>query len=61
MTATVFWIGGGTLYQAIQCTGFSDIRTTEIITPGPIVHELNAIEFEFAIEKLKCHKSQVTD
>jgi len=51
----------GLFIPAIQCTGVNDVRQTDIITPGPLVRELNAIEFELAIEKLKCHKSQVTD
>jgi len=52
---------GNYLPKAIKCTGFSDVRQTEIITSAPLVRKLNAIEFDFAIEKLKCHQSQVID
>jgi len=41
--------------------GVNDVRQTEIHTAEPLVPEPSDFEFEFAIEKLKCHKSPGTD
>jgi len=50
-TPTVFWLSGGT----------NDVRQTEIHTTEPLVPESSASEVEFAIEKLKSHKSPGID
>jgi len=47
--------------QLLHVHGVSNVRQTEIHTAEPIVPELSACEVELAIEKLKSHKSPVTD
>jgi len=41
--------------------GVNDIRQTEIHTAEQLVPQMNAFEFESAIEKLKSHNSSCTD
>jgi hypothetical protein len=47
--------------QLLHVHGVSNVRQTEIRTEEPIVPELSAFEVQLAIEKLKSHKSPVTD
>ena len=43
--------------QLLNVHGVNDVRQTEIHTAEPLVPEPNEVEFEFAIEKLKSHRS----
>jgi hypothetical protein len=45
------------LLSAIECTGASDVRQTEIYTAEPFVPEPSASEFKVTIRKLKRCKS----
>jgi hypothetical protein len=47
--------------QLFSAHGVSDVRQTEMHTAEPLVPETIASEVEFAIEKLKRHKSPGTD
>ena len=47
--------------QILNVHGFSDVKPTEIHTADPLVPEPSAFEVEFAIEKLKSHKSPGID
>jgi hypothetical protein len=47
--------------QLLNVQGFSDVRQAEIHTAEPLVPEPSVSEVEFAIEKLKSHKSPGTD
>ena len=47
--------------QLLNVHGINDVRQTEIHTAEPLVPELNAFEFELAIEKLKSHNSPGID
>ena len=62
-TATVFWLGGGTIYlsSSMYVHGVSDFRHVEIHTAEPLMPEPSAFEVELSIEKLKSHKSPGTD
>jgi hypothetical protein len=48
-------------FQLLNIHGFIDARQTEIHTGEPLVSEPSAFKFEFAIEKLKSHKSPGID
>jgi hypothetical protein len=56
-TATVFWVGGGTISLSCSIYWVNEVRQTEIHTAEPLVHEPSVFEFEMAIEMLKGHKS----
>jgi hypothetical protein len=56
-TATVFWLGGGTISQLLHIHEVNDVRQTEIHKAQPLVPEPSALEDEMATEKLKSHKS----
>jgi len=63
-TPTVFGLGGGTVFPAVECShvhGHNDVRQTEIHTAEQRVPEPSDFEFDLAIEKLKSHKSPDTD
>ena len=60
-TLTVLWLGGGIIFSAIECTGFKDIKHTDIHTAERLVLKPSAFEVELAIEKLKSHKTPGTD
>ena len=47
--------------QLLNMHGVNDVRQTEIHTAEPLMPEPSDFEFEFAIEKLKSHKSPGTD
>jgi len=47
--------------QMLNVHGVNDVRQTEIHTAEPLVPEPSASEVEFAIEKLKSHKSPGID
>jgi len=47
--------------QQLSVHGVNDVRQTEIHTAEHLVPEPSAFDFEFAIEKLKSHKSPGTD
>jgi hypothetical protein len=44
--------------QLLNVHGVKDVRQTEIHTAEPLVPQPSALEFELAIEKLRCHKLQ---
>jgi len=58
-TATVFWVGGGTISPS-YCMFNYDIQT-EIHTPEPLVPDPRVFEFELVIQELKCPKSSGID
>jgi hypothetical protein len=60
-TPTVFWLGGGIIFSAIECTWDNDVKQTEIHTAESLVPEPSDSKFEMAIEKLKRHKSPGSD
>jgi len=41
--------------SAIECTGFNNVRQSEIHTTEPPVPEPSAFDFEMVIEKLNGH------
>jgi len=47
--------------QLLNVPGANDVRQTEIHTAELLVPEPSTFEFEFAIEKLKSHKSPGTN
>jgi hypothetical protein len=47
--------------QLFNVHGVNDVRRTEIHAAGPLVLEPSDLESEFAIEKLKSHKSPGID
>ena len=60
-TPTVFWLGGGTIFQLFNVHGVTDVRQTEIHTAVPLVPAPSAFEVEVATENLKRHKLPGTD
>jgi len=49
-TATVFWLGGGTI--SLSCSmyrGVSDVRRTETFAAEPLVPEPSAFEIDMSI------------
>ena len=58
---TVFWLCGGTILSAVECTWVNDVRQMEIHTAEPLVPESSAFEVEMGTEKLKGHKSSGID
>ena len=48
-------------FQLFNVHGVRDVRQTEIHKAEPLVPELNVVEVEMAIEKLKTHKSSGID
>jgi len=49
------------ILPALNVHGVNDVRHPEIYTAEPLVREPSAFEVEFAIEKLKSHKSPGID
>ena len=47
--------------QILNVHGFTEVRQAEIHTAEPLVPEPSALDFEWAIEKLKSHKSPGID
>jgi hypothetical protein len=60
-TATVFWLGGGTISQLLNIHGVNDVRQTEIHTAEPTVPEPSASEVELVTEKIESNKSPGID
>ena len=61
-TATVFWLGGGTI--SLSCSlsvGLVMLGTQTYIQQNYLVPEPGAFEFEVAIAKLKIYKSPGID
>jgi hypothetical protein len=47
--------------QPLNVHGFDDVRQREIHTEVPLVPETTSFEFEWAIKRVKSHKSPGTD
>jgi len=61
-TPTVLWLGGGTISPNYSmCIGLRMLGRQEIHTAEPLVPEPRAFEIEWAIGKLKSHKSPGID
>ena len=43
---TVFWLGGGTILSAVECTWVNKVRHIEIHTAEPPLPEPSAFEVE---------------